>query len=132
MKNPSDEERWIVWRCLLESGILIGSIIETWTHRNAWLMLGTLRECIDALMLIIDSGISVHPDTIKVCVMQSEGLDCVPFSLGEMTHFLCENPRARNYWQTFVPDSHYPHKCPKCGFAAFIGFNLVDCKARCC
>lgn len=27
--------------------------------------------------------------------------------------------------------SHFPHRCPKCGAAAFIGFSAVDCSANC-
>jgi len=28
-------------------------------------------------------------------------------------------------------DDEYPHKCPYCGNAAFVGLNKVDCKANC-
>lgn len=28
-------------------------------------------------------------------------------------------------------DDKYPHKCPKCGGPAFIGFSHVDCKNKC-
>ena len=28
-------------------------------------------------------------------------------------------------------DTKYPHKCPRCGAAAYVGLNVVDCKAGC-
>jgi hypothetical protein len=28
-------------------------------------------------------------------------------------------------------DDRYPHRCPRCGAPAFIGFNQVDCSKRC-
>lgn len=28
-------------------------------------------------------------------------------------------------------DEKYPHKCPKCGGPAYIGFSDVDCKNKC-
>lgn len=31
--------------------------------------------------------------------------------------------------KTSIP--HYPHKCPKCGFKAFIGFRFIDCVNMC-
>lgn len=28
-------------------------------------------------------------------------------------------------------DDRYPHKCPKCGGPAYVGFTDVECKNRC-
>lgn len=28
-------------------------------------------------------------------------------------------------------DEKYPHKCPKCGGPAYVGFSSVDCKNKC-
>lgn len=131
MDKPSSEERWIVWKCLMDNGLLIGSLDEVWTHRNAWLLLTTLRECMDAISLIVGAGIAVHSETIKSCVMQSDGMDTAPFGLSYMAEFLYEDNRARTYWQSMTPDDKFPHKCPYCKSAAFIGFNMVDCKAKC-
>ena len=128
---PTQEERWIVWRCLLEGGLLIGSIDEVWTHQHAWNTFKTLHECMDALELIINANLSVNAITIRACVLQSDNVSSMPFAMREMSEFLVENDRARNYWQTHIATNMHPHRCPHCGAAAFIGFNLIDCLARC-
>lgn len=28
-------------------------------------------------------------------------------------------------------NENFPHKCPHCGAAAYVGLNAVDCRAKC-
>lgn len=36
-------------------------------------------------------------------------------------------PRAAG----LIDAGHYPHRCPKCGSAAYIGLNVIDCSGDC-
>lgn len=130
--TPSPQERELVGRCLLEQGVLIGSVDEVWTHPNASRALRTLRMCVDAIAELVRGGHGVKASYVKAVVMQTDGLSDFPFALDEVAEFLVEDGRARAYWDVRVPDRRrFPHRCPRCGAAAFVGFNLVDCKAGC-
>ncbi len=134
IREPTSAEHALVGRCLLECGILIGSIQEIWTHPHALKALGTWRECVDAVTLLIGGGHGVVPSFIKSCVMQltqSGGQGITPPFLDDIAEWMTEDPRARAYWQNLVPDDLFPHRCPHCGNAAFVGFIQVDCKAKC-
>ncbi len=121
----------LVARCLMESGLLIGSTDEIWSHPRAYRTLGTWRMCVDAITELIGGGHGIQASFVKACVLQTEGLGEVPFALEEVADFLVTDTMARLYWDSLVADRHYPHRCPHCGAAAFVGFNLVDCKAAC-
>ncbi len=129
--GPSPEEFRLVARCLLESGVLIGSPEEIWTHSSAFRALETLRECVDAIVQLIGGKHGVKASFVKACVMQADGLSEAPFCLDEVAEFLVHDGEARRYWQGHVSDDMYPHRCPVCGAAAFIGFLQIDCKGSC-
>lgn len=128
---PTRDERRIVARCLLESGILIGSQDEIWTHPKALMALGTLRMCVDAIVLLIGGGHGVRASFVKTCVMQTDGLSAPPFALDEMAEFLLDDSDARSYWEGRVPDDRFPKTCDRCGSAAYWGLNFIECKVRC-
>jgi hypothetical protein len=128
---PSEKEMKLVARCMLESSILIGSQKDIWTHPSAWRMLTTFRECINAITTLIGGNHGVKASFIKACVMQSDGMSEVPFALDEVAEFLVDDNEARVYWQTMCIDDMFPHTCPHCGAAAYIGYLLVECKGKC-
>ncbi len=128
---PSDTEYRLVARCMLENGILIGSHAELWGHGSAWLVLLTMRQCIEAITELIGGGHGVQKSFVKSCVMQMDGVTSVPYHLEDITEFLIDDSEARAYWQSLCTDDRYPHRCPACGMAAFIGFLLIDCKGEC-
>jgi hypothetical protein len=129
--TPTLNERRLIARCLLESGLLIGNEQEIWANPRAYRALATWRMCIDAITELIGNKHGVNASFIKSCVMQTDGLDSVPYALEEIAEFLANDQLARIYWDSQMRDSRYPHRCPHCHAAAFIGFLQVDCKARC-
>ena len=131
MVGPSDDEFILIARCLLEQGILIGSHEEIWTHGSAWRALGTWRECVDAITLLAGGNHGIKASFVKACVMQADGIHETPFCLDEIAEFIVNDPDARKHWISMCSDDRYPHRCPRCNAAAFIGFNQVDCRARC-
>lgn len=130
--TPTRVEKTLIARCLMESGLLIGDDAEQiWTHPWAARTLVTWRLCIDAIVELIGGRHGVQASFIKACVMQTDGLEGVPFALDDVAEFLVTDELARLYWDTLVEDARYPHRCPHCRSAAFVGFLQVDCKARC-
>ena len=129
--SPSHKERRLLARCLLESGVLIGSVDEIWTHGIPWKALPTFRECVESITLLVGGGHAVRAPFVKSCVLQSTRVGFAPFCLDEIAEFLVADGEARDYWDGQVSDDMYPHRCPFCGAAAFIGFNQVECKASC-
>lgn len=130
--GPTKTERTLVARCLMSAGILIGSEDEIWTHMSAARALQTMRLCVAAIQKLVSSKHGVQAAWIKAVVIQDIGKDPIPFALDEVAEFMVEDRMAREHWNTTVRDDHYPHTCPRCRIsAAFIGFNLIDCKARC-
>lgn len=121
----------MVYRCLLTEGVLIGNEEEIWSVPAAYRTLVTMRLCIDAIGRLATAGFSVDETNVKSVVMQTDGLDGIPFVLDEMTHFLVDDPGARHYWQTRLHDEKFPHTCDRCGAAAYIGLNQIECKAGC-
>lgn len=122
----------LVARCLMESGLLIGDDIDQiWTHPSTFRALATWRMCIDAIVDIIGAKHAVQASFIKACVMQTDGLQSAPFALDDIAEFMVTDVMARLYWDALIGDDHYPHRCPHCGSAAFVGFLQVDCKSRC-
>lgn len=130
-EGPTQKEYRLVARCLLESGLQIGSYEEIWTSTQAWRALGTLRECMDAITLLIGGNHAVKASFVKACVMQADGISETPYVLDEMAEFLVSDDEARQYWQTMTGDDMFPHRCPHCKAAAYVGFLQVECKARC-
>jgi hypothetical protein len=129
---PTKAEKLLIARCLMESGLLIGdNADQIWTHPRAYRALATWRLCIDAIVELIGGRHGVQASFVKACVLQADGLDGVPFALEEVADFLVTDDLARLYWDALIGDTHYPHRCPHCQSAAFVGFLQVDCKARC-
>jgi hypothetical protein len=116
---------------MLQQGLLIGNEEEIWTHQNAWRALGTFRECVDAITLLIGGSHGVEASFVKACVMQAEGLAGTPYALDEIAEFMVTDSECRHYWQTQTNDDRFPDRCPFCGGAGWIGFNLIECKGRC-
>ena len=131
LRPPSTSERHLVARCLFDSEALIGSEDEIWTHPDAMRALGTFRECIDAITLLIGGKHGVAASFVKACVMQADGITSIPFMLDDVAEFLTTNGEARAYWQSLCQDDRFPHRCPWCGAAAFWGFLQIECKANC-
>lgn len=94
-------------------------------------VLGTFRECIDAITTLIGGGHGVRASFVKACVMQADGLGKTPYLLDDVAEFLITDQESRDYWQMMCQDDRFPHKCPQCGAAAFIGFLQIECKAQC-
>lgn len=116
----------------MTEGILIGSVDEIWTHSAAYRALATWRHCMDAMQRLTDHGQGIFASWIKAIVMQDVGGDPVPFSLDELAEFMVTDSMARSYWTGCVKDDRFPHRCPLCKTAAaFVGFNQVECRARC-
>lgn len=115
----------------MESGELIGSIDEIWSHPSAFRALVTWRLCIDAITELIGARYGIQASFIKACVMQTPDLVATPFCLDSIAEFLVSDTVARLYWDGLATDDHYPHRCPHCRAAAFVGYLQVDCKARC-
>jgi hypothetical protein len=131
MDRPSPKEWRLVARCLLEEGILIGSYTEIWTDPLPWRVLPTFRECIDAITVLIGGGHGVEPSFVKACVMHSSSDGFVSYFLDEVAEFVVKDPEARAYWETLVTDDRFPHRCPHCPAAAYVGYLQVECKAEC-
>jgi hypothetical protein len=130
--EPSPMERALVARALCEQGVLIGTADDIWTHPSAYRALFTWRLCVDAISLLIGGGHGVQASFVKACVMQMDEVGgTVPFALDEIADFMMTDGVARLYWTCFVSDDDWPHRCPHCGAAAFVGYLLVDCRARC-
>lgn len=131
-ESPSKSERELIGRCLLECGELIADDIDqVWTHPLAYRALKTWRLCVDAITELIGGGHGVQASFVKACVMQTDGLRDAPFLLDEIAEFMIIDGRARKYWDGLTVDKWFPHRCPHCRAAAFIGYLQVDCKARC-
>lgn len=127
---PSAIEYELVARCLLSSGVLIGSPKEVWSHPGAARALRTMRRCVEVIEHLVASGSGITPSNIRAVV--SRGLYESPYCLEELAEFLVDDPRARAHWGSAVRDDMFPHRCPLCKrAAAFVGYNLVECKARC-
>lgn len=132
---PSAIERRLVYRCLLESGILIGSEADIWTSVRAHQALETMRICIAEIHDLVLKGQAVLPAAIKLGakdLWQRTGWPSHRFALDEVADFLVNDSEARRHWENSVPDDRFPHTCPLCKrSAAFVGFNSVECKAKC-
>lgn len=131
IRPPTLGESRVIVKFLIEKEMLGCSPDEVWQHGSAWRLLGTLRECIDAITLLIGGSHSVKASFIQACVMQADGISEVPFFLAELSEFLVEDGEARRFWQGMCTDDRFPHRCPRCGAAAFIGFLQVECKSQC-
>lgn len=130
--SPNAVERTLIARCLLNEGILIGSPSEIWSHPYSTRTLITWRECMEAIGVLTATKHAVHPSHIKSIVMRQRSADDIPLHLDEVADFLVKDNEARRYWDTAVTDERFPHRCPLCKTgAAFVGLNLVECKAKC-
>lgn len=122
----------LLGRCILESGLMIADDVDQlWTSPAMYRGLVTWRMCIDAIVELIGGRHGVQASFVKACVLQTDGLQAMPWGLEEIADFLVTDTMARLYWDALLGDTRYPHKCPHCNAAAFVGFLQVDCKARC-
>jgi hypothetical protein len=129
---PSKTERELIARCMMECGELMGdNVDQIWTHHLAYKALVTWRMCIESITDLIGGGHGVQASFVKACVMQTDGLRGTPYLIDEIAEFMLADGRARMYWDSLTVDKWYPHRCPHCRAAAFIGFLQVDCKAGC-
>jgi hypothetical protein len=129
--EPTKQERRHIWRCFLIKEILIGSEDDVWTAPSAYRALATLRHCMSAIKQLVDGQHGIEASFIKAIVMQTDGMGQMPFALDEVAEYLCEEHEARRWWQSQVSDSRFPHRCPECGSAAYIGLRLIECRANC-
>lgn len=129
---PSLKEQHLLSRCLIEAGVFPEtSTRQLWGSPLAWVAYSTWRECLDALTILIGGGHGVEASFVKACVMQADGISEVPYCLDEIAEFMVDDAEARAYWQQLCQDDMFPHVCPRCGAAAFVGFLIVECKAQC-
>lgn len=129
--SPSYGEKLIVAGAMLECGELIGSLEEIWTHPLAYKCLDTLRLCVSGIQKLVGSKQAVDANNIRAVVMYHNGFNGPPYMLDDLAEYLVTNSYGKLHWQSQVPDSMFPHKCPFCTSSAFIGFNMVECKANC-
>jgi hypothetical protein len=120
-----------VARCLIASGELYGDEDDVWTHHVAYRALATWRLCMEAISMLVRGKHAVQASYIKGIVMQEDGLADRPIFLDDIAEWMVEDAEARLYWQSLAPDERFPHRCPHCGSAAYVGFLQVSCKARC-
>lgn len=131
--DPSKIEKRHVWRAILIQDVMIISEEDLWAnHPIAFRALVTMRLCMDAIQRLIDGQHEVNAGFVKAVVMQGDDMDGeVPFMLDEMAEYLMTDEEARRWWQSQIADSRYPHRCPFCSAAAYIGFNQIECRALC-
>lgn len=128
---PTPSERNLIAKSLILCGELIGSVDDIWTHPNAFKALGTWRFCMEAIAELVSNRYTVMPSFIKSIVLKKCIATGWPYLLDEIAEFLVNDNAARRYWDGVISDPHYPHRCPHCNSAAFVGFLQIDCKVRC-
>lgn len=129
---PTGSERFLLGRCILDANLLFADDVEqVWSQPTAFKALVTWRLCIDAIVELIGGRHGIQASFIQACVMQTDGLKSAPIWLEEISEYLVSNTLARLYWTALISDAHYPHRCPHCSAAAYVGFLQVECKARC-
>lgn len=129
--EPTQKEKRLVWRCMNDQDIHYGDQDYIWSQGSAYQLLVTLRLCVESIVHLTNMHNEVTPDFVKTVVIQTNDLEGLPFCLDEMSMFLCIDAEAKSYWSTFCFDGAFPHKCPFCGAAAYIGLRMVDCRAMC-
>lgn len=122
-------ERAITADCLLQNGILVGSLEEIMGHEIGIRSHETLRLCLDAVRHLAERRLSVTSTFVKTVVRSM--VEFEPLCLDEVASFIVGDRRSRRYWDGLVSDADHPHRCPHCHGAAFIGFTNVDCKSGC-
>lgn len=130
---PNTEESWIVWNCFLQFGILLGSEEEVWSHQFAFAGLKTMRLLVETIKFFAKENQEISVYNLETYLLKNNvefNNDQYSYS-SEMSDFLIYNPRARVYWQSLLKDDKFPHLCPFCGRAAYIGFMQIECKAKC-
>lgn len=131
MKQPTAKEKYLIARFMTVYRHMSCSVDEVWTSQDAYVALTTWRYCVDAIDELVKGNHGVQPSFIKAYVMQLTTIPSTPRFLDDMAEFITDDQVARAYWDSILKDSHYPHSCPNCGSAAFIGFLQIDCKASC-
>lgn len=122
--------RRLVASCLLEEGILIGSLDDIMGHHLFPMALFTFRECNSAIEYILENRMSLTKQNIRL-IANSHTQSRLEY-LDEIVDLCLNNTLARMFWRSRVPDPElYPHRCPDCLGAAFIGIVSIDCRSRC-
>jgi hypothetical protein len=129
--EPSPKEKRIITRCMNEQDVVYGDTEYIWSQPSAYRMLATMRLCLDAIVNLANMHHEVNPSFIVAVVMQTNDMGEPPFGLTEMAEHLCTNTDARAYWVSMMTDGQYPHRCPFCGAAAYIGLRMIECKSEC-
>lgn len=116
--------------CLIDAGALVGSVDEIMSTKMGREAHVTLRMCVDAVRYLIERKMALSRQNLKLIVCS----ECTspPPNIDEMAAFFVDNKLARKFWRGRIQDPDlFPHVCPLCGGAAFIGFAQVDCRSRC-
>ncbi len=128
---PSDEERVIVAELFMHEQVLIGSVDEIWTHRDAPRLLTTVRRAIRGIAHLHRVGRVLGPSRL-IATMESfpygPDEDDPPFMGSDAVKYLLTDGHALLYWAKLMPDRGHPHSCPRCGAPAYIGLTRVECK----
>ena len=134
VRLPTNQERLVLWEMMLRSQALSGGLDEVWRHPATWRALGTMRRAVRSLDGLARLGRAVAASRVKRGMEGLpflEGEEDPPFMLDEVVeHLLCDG-RAKDYWMRLMPDERFPHQCPLCGLAAFVGFTQVECRHGC-
>ena len=127
---PDPEEREIIAELMMSTGALIGTVDQIWTHPSSGRALVTMRRAIRAIDHLVRLGRALGATRVKMAItaLAEEGDEEYPFMLDETVKHLLEDGHARTYWDMLMPTKDYPHVCPRCGHACFIGFLQIDCK----
>ena len=124
--------RSLTARCLLESGILMGSTEEILGHDIGKASLRTFDLCVEAAVHLMTRKLTVSPSFVVMAAQSmtdpgEEFMVCID----EVSVFVVKDRYARKFWEAFVRDERFPHRCHVCGSAGFVGFNQVECKGSC-
>ena len=121
-------EREIVADIMASAENLIGSVDDLWTHPSARRIHTTLGLVVLGLFELVAAGRAIGMSRLRTAVYGIAPRGSELYALDEVMQHLMTDPKARCFWDDLMPDKSYPHRCPRCSLAAFVGFNRVSCK----
>lgn len=125
-------ERRLVSRCLLESSVLICSEDDMLHHPLGFSGLVAFRFCVSSIGVLLSKKVAVSQPNVKLTAIIEYGGELANIPLiNELSTFCVDDNAARAFWRGRIPMGSYPHMCPQCDSACFIGFNQIDCRLRC-